>query len=225
MEASRFIDWLGEIEQSSGQDCIEPLSVVALGELVSAAIAYADDRSKKVVGEQAVGQLACGVGCAWCCYLPVQTTVGEAAHALNYAFAHYTAGDLAALRARVLEAAQKYPSYAELGPRRHEAVPCPFLIDHACSVYPARPLTCRGWNSYDSDACRRACDLGPKAVKVPVNQRIRMVYASAGDALARGLARLGVKARVYLVPTVFRLLGESAPEAFVSDWLRGSKRL
>ena len=35
-------------------------------------------------------------------------------------------------------------------------MPCPLLVDELCSVYEARPLVCRGYNSTDVEACRRA---------------------------------------------------------------------
>src|SRR4029077_8029706 len=33
--------------------------------------------------------------------------------------------------------------------------PCPFLEEARCSIYEARPLSCRGTNSLDAGACER----------------------------------------------------------------------
>jgi len=197
-----FAGWLAADPSEVGP---EPVT------LARSAAAWADERLARAVGPDRLARLACAPGCAHCCYLPVTTTAAEVASAWRAAEDALPAGGLAAIAARARAAAPGYADYARHGPTRVWRVACPFLQHDRCAVYEARPLACRGWNSMDAEACRRATEEGTEAVPVPVDVRVRGVYANASEALARGLEQRAPGHVGHLVPLLARLLAAQAP--------------
>lgn len=97
--------------------------------------------------------LACKKGCAWCCYLHVSVSPMEVIRIVEYVRSHFSPEETSALRDR---AAQAVRVTRGLTSDQHERlkVACPLLVGNQCSVYPARPLACRGWNSRSVQPCR-----------------------------------------------------------------------
>ena len=108
--------------------------------------------------------ISCGKGCSTCCHLFVCATIQEAE-----AICYHLYGNEALLarflenyprwRAMVKEAGDPFrPAEGEpppdttpghdrmgnLGEYWQRRIPCPFLADDACSIYPARPIVCAG---------------------------------------------------------------------------------
>jgi Fe-S-cluster containining protein len=98
--------------------------------------------------------IACKEGCAWCCRLHVTLTVPEVIAIADYLRATLPATELESLKARVTELDQETHG---LNPwqRARTGLPCALLVEGRCSVYPVRPLACRGWNSYDAARCEQ----------------------------------------------------------------------
>jgi Fe-S-cluster containining protein len=98
------------------------------------------------------GTIACQSGCDHCCYQSVGVTPPEALAILAHVQATRSLEELDTLRARLREYRAKTRDLAA-----HERVspdlPCPFLEGRACSIYPVRPLSCRGMNSLDRSVC------------------------------------------------------------------------
>lgn len=177
---------------------------LSLGDLAALAAAYADESMARIGGEAREAALACRKGCCWCCYLPVEAGAAEVVYALEHAKRVLDEAAFDALRVRIRAAAARYPR-KNTGPCSANP-PCPFLADGACLVYAARPLACRGWNSRDANACENAWREGVDKVQVPVDSRIRGVYANAGEALNRALVRDGHGEPGHLVPALAALL-------------------
>jgi Fe-S-cluster containining protein len=111
--------------------------------------------------------ISCGRGCSTCCYLFVNATIQEAEAVCYYL---YQNEDLLARflenypgwRAKVKEAGEPFRAKEEetapspgwesarggrigdLGAYWRSRIPCPFLSDNACSIYPVRPIVCAG---------------------------------------------------------------------------------
>ena len=117
--------------------------------------AYAEE-AIQIVMEEYRPSLSCQRACTYCCRKPgVLISVAELLRVLEYVREHFDEAQTAALRARASAYAAQVGE-RNVNDRCAESVPCPFLVDELCSVYEARPLVCRGYNSTDVEACRRA---------------------------------------------------------------------
>lgn len=210
-QAARFLAWLeavGARDGPGGGDLKAQADILddtpSIIELAELAAAYAEQAFHRTGGPERSARLHCRRGCSYCCHLPVETSTAEAARALEYARGELNAAEFRALRARIREAARAYPLAPDRPPA--QSPPCPFLEDDACLVHPVRPLACRGWNSSDVSACIEAYERGVTAVRVPVDSRIRAVYANASEALLRGLDRAGAGRPAHLVPALAALI-------------------
>jgi Fe-S-cluster containining protein len=140
--------------------------------------------------------LACKNGCYWCCYFTVDVRAAEVFRILEV---------MAALddetRARI--AAEIRTNSATLAGLDDEArlrhtLKCPFLRFGRCSIYEARPQTCRNYHATDAAGCEQA-------FREPDNDDIDpefapLVYQSGSahvDAFAAALAEAGYDAAVY----------------------------
>jgi Fe-S-cluster containining protein len=98
------------------------------------------------------GAVACKAGCDHCCHQVVGVTAPEA----FAIFAHLTRtrseSELEQLRARVGELYERSRGLTSTE-RFSSAHPCVFLEGGGCSIYEARPLSCRGMNSLDASEC------------------------------------------------------------------------
>jgi hypothetical protein len=91
---------------------------------------------------------------------------------------------IAALRARSATYAAQVEG-RDVNRATTESVPCPLLVGDLCSVYEARPLVCRGYNSTDADACSRAHD--DPGVLVPTFAPVKDVTDGATVGMAQRL--------------------------------------
>ncbi len=135
-------NWLaGRATQAACETLVDELT--ALGE-------EAADARKKAQPPPAPS--ACKKGCDSCCYMRVVATVPEIVSVVAYVRETFSKDDLTMLRERMAAVgrAGSKMSDEEWGVR---GVPCPFLVEGNCSIYPARPLECRGYNSMNVDAC------------------------------------------------------------------------
>jgi Fe-S-cluster containining protein len=116
---------------------------------------YADE-AIAIVKDEYRPALHCKEGCSYCCCKPgVLTSVPELLRILDHVQSVFSADEISALAER----ARRYASQIEgrsFDDPTDESVPCPLLLDGRCSVYEVRPLVCRGYNSTNVDACRRA---------------------------------------------------------------------
>lgn len=105
------------------------------------------------VPRQSRARVACARGCAMCCHLRVMATPAEVLGLAAYIRGLLPEDELASLATRISAAAARIRGL----PRDRVLttnIPCPLLVDNACSMYPARPLNCRAYHSLDVQACR-----------------------------------------------------------------------
>jgi hypothetical protein len=150
--------------------------------------------------------IACRAGCAYCCHLKVLVTAPEAIHLAEWLGARLNDEGLEELRERV--AATDDRTYGMSAAERAAAkVPCPLLVDGLCVAHDARPLGCRGGNSYDADMCRRLfegsaaeADFRFYRPQVAINEALRagLSVAASANQLDGTLLELVAALRVLL---------------------------
>lgn len=141
--------------------------------------------------------IACGPGCAHCCVVNVAVLRPEAATIVAYLERKLSPIQLIALKQKIgaLYAALRWLDEEE---RIRWKQPCALLDDVGnCSVYPVRPLLCRGMTSIDPETCRQTIELLPlgEAPPVTVNLFQSFLYNQAFIALARAMENAGLESR------------------------------
>ncbi|WP_207260533.1 YkgJ family cysteine cluster protein [Desulfovibrio sp. Huiquan2017] len=171
--------------------------------------------------------LACHQGCIHCCYNQVALTEPEALYLGRHLLETRDARELRDLEARTRALAErlKGKSWQDIGMARHR-LPCLFLENGGCSVYPARPLACRGWNSVDADRCLQSNLSGNALTLIENHPVIRQMADAVQSSLLLGANALGLEAGYLLMARATLLLLENGAQQGVpeqtADWLRGS---
>jgi len=98
--------------------------------------------------------LACKRGCNHCCHVPVGTSAATVLRIAAALRQKLTAAEWESTVARVA-ALDDRTHGLPWSPSQRPPLPCAFLVEGACSIYPIRPFVCRAWNSVDAEACRQ----------------------------------------------------------------------
>ena len=159
-----------------------------------AAAAAASDRAAELeraalAREPPPSPVACAKGCSACCVSKVVVVAPEVLRLAAHLRATLEPQAFAALVERVSAADARTRGLSREG-RALAGVPCPLLVDDACSVHEVRPLLCRGWTSLDAEACARHF-ADPEGVPVPAPHAPAYELASA---VLAGLGRAALDA-------------------------------
>lgn len=115
--------------------------------------------------------IACRTGCAYCCRLEVSVSSSEALLALR-AIQAMPEADQARIRARIEALFPQLRGLNAQG-RRRLGQPCPLLTDEgACSIYAARPLSCRSHVSFDLEPCRTDSAQPDEPIQIPTSRTL-----------------------------------------------------
>jgi Fe-S-cluster containining protein len=133
---------------------------------------------------------ACREGCAWCCHKVVGTTVPEVLRIVTHLQQSLSAVELQEANERVARLHEQRKTLQARG-RFRTSLPCALLVDNRCSVYPVRPLTCRGFNSSDARQCELSLDPRNRAV-VPAYAPQQRLATLVLDGTRAGLAEAGL---------------------------------
>jgi uncharacterized protein len=101
-----------------------------------------------------VNKIDCASGCSWCCRLPVFASAPELFALAAFLKESRNEAEYAEVKEQIKTAASAIEGWT-IEKRLKNFVVCPLLVDDKCSVYEARPLVCRGYTSYNKDACRQ----------------------------------------------------------------------
>lgn len=187
----------------------------------AADVASFADEAIDIVREDYRPPLQCKKACSYCCRKPgVLISVPELLRILHYVNEEFDEEAVSALRER----ASRYAAQVD-GQDLHvpggKSVPCPLLVDDLCSVYDARPLVCRGYNSTSAEACRRAHT--DPAVLVPIFAPLKDVTDGATIGMTQRLRDAGLSDAMVDLGTALHAALEA--DAGVESILRGELNL
>ncbi len=102
-----------------------------------------------------VGTLACRAGCSWCCYFTVDVRAVEVFRILDVVEQSFTAEE----KARVYQEVRANSALLEKldeDARVTRNLKCPFLSEGRCTIYSARPQSCRNYHATNVAGCQQS---------------------------------------------------------------------
>ncbi len=140
---------------------------------------------------------ACGPGCPHCCVLNVAALLPEAIVIADWLRQRCDHAEIDRLLQQLADHCC-WVRWMEDEERIRRGAACPFLDTAGnCSIYPVRPLSCRGVASLDRTVCERAfattCSEDDRTV--PADLLRRAVHEAAFISLAQSLSDCGLCAR------------------------------
>lgn len=160
-----------------------------------------DRHDSRIAAAPDVGTLACRAGCTWCCHFSVDVRAVEVFSILDFVERTLSSEEKARVFSEVRANALKLQGMDDFERMRHN-VKCPFLLNGACSIYAARPQTCRNYHATDVAGCQASfedpddLDIDPEFAP--------MVYQAGGahvDAFSRAMREAGYDTNVYELNT------------------------
>jgi Fe-S-cluster containining protein len=116
-------------------------------------------------------KIACSAGCTYCCRFEVSVSSSEALLALR-AIQALPEADQSRISERI-EALAPLLRGLNARDRRSLNQSCPLLTDAgACSIYSARPLSCRSHVSFDVEPCRTDAAQPDDPVQIPTSRTL-----------------------------------------------------
>lgn len=139
------------LEQESQRACDE---IRALG--VLRALESSQQRhDARIAAAPDVGTLACRAGCTWCCYFTVDVRAAEVFRILDVVEQLFTPAEKAQVYAEVRANSAELRKLRE-GERVTRNLKCPFLSEGRCTIYAARPQSCRNYHATNVAGCQRS---------------------------------------------------------------------
>jgi Fe-S-cluster containining protein len=162
--------------------------------------------------------LACRQGCFFRCYLPVSTDIPTAIRIAEHMRSEFTPDTLAETRERI---AEYNTAWRRVNNRKRfeSRLACPLLVEGSCSVYPVRPLSCRGWNSVNVAKCETDYNHPERKGTTTIYGPQLATTRAIDGGINQGLARSGLDGHeVDLAPALAILF--DVPDA-AERWLAG----
>ena len=148
-----------------------------------------------------VHTLACKNGCFWCCYFTVDVRAVEVFSILDFMERELSPEQQARVRREIAANSAMLQGVSELE-RMRRNVKCPFLAEGRCSIYEARPQTCRNYHATDVAGCRASYERPDDTEIDP--EFAPLVYQSGGahvDAFCSTLQERGYDTQAYELST------------------------
>jgi len=133
---------------------------LALDEIRSLGVTGALERSQqrhdaRLASAPDAGTLACGAGCSWCCYFTVDVRAVEVFRILDFVERTFSPEE----KARVYAEARANRATLEKldeDERVTRNLKCPFLSAGRCTIYTARPQSCRNYHATNAAGCQQS---------------------------------------------------------------------
>jgi Fe-S-cluster containining protein len=102
-----------------------------------------------------IGSLACREGCTWCCYFTVDVRAAEVFIILDHINAALTPSEQNRIYAEIRANSRLLRRLGE-SERVTRNLKCPLLNDGRCTVYAARPQSCRNYHATSVAGCQQS---------------------------------------------------------------------
>jgi len=99
--------------------------------------------------------LACKAGCAWCCYFSVDVRAVEVLNILEFVERQFSPEEKQRVRNEIEANSALLKNLSE-EERARRNIKCPFLVSNRCSIYAARPQTCRNYHATNAAGCQKS---------------------------------------------------------------------
>jgi Fe-S-cluster containining protein len=141
--------------------------------------------------------LACKAGCYWCCYFSVDVRAVEVFNILDHVERDLSSQEQARIYGEIAANSALLNSLSE-DERAQRNIKCPFLNTGRCTIYSARPQTCRNYHATNVSGCEQSfnepdnLDIDPDFAP--------LVYQIGGahvDAFATAIGRAGYDVKAY----------------------------
>ncbi len=153
------------------------------------------DRAYDSAPATARAAVACRAGCGTCCHVPVGVQAHEVFIAAEFIQTRYSPEDLAAVIDRVAAHRAAFAGRT-MDERAALKTPCALLRDGSCTIYEARPETCRSHHSHNLDGCRSNLESGLDVIDVLIPEiRGRMFAVMLG--IDQAVAEVGFDGQAY----------------------------
>ena len=147
------------------------------------------DKQINQANEQATVKPACGAGCWYCCTQEVLASVPEILEMAAYIRENWSQEEIDELLVKC-EAYRPIATAYVTGKSDHfQTTPCPLLKDAKCSIWPARCLVCRGYNSLDVKPCIERMNNPAATTPIPTLETHRAAADAFQDGIWEGLRR------------------------------------
>lgn len=159
-----------------------------------------------------VHTLACKNGCFWCCYFTVDVRAVEVFGILDFMERNLSLAEQERVRHEIEANSELLRGLGEME-RMRRNVKCPFLSAGRCSIYEARPQTCRNYHATDASGCRASYER-PDDVEIDPDFA-PLVYQTGGahvDAFCSALQQHGYDIHAYELSTALAV-ALTQPEA------------
>ena len=102
-----------------------------------------------------IGTLACKTGCYWCCYFSVDVRAVEVFNILAFMEREFSEAQRQRVRSEI-EKNSETLKHLDEEQRMRLNIKCPFLQEGRCSIYDARPQTCRNYHATSAAGCQQS---------------------------------------------------------------------
>jgi Fe-S-cluster containining protein len=132
----------------------------ALGEIRSEGVTRALEHSQprhdsRLASAPDAGTLDCRMGCSYCCHFTIDVRAAEVFRILDFVDRSFTAEEKARVYAEVRANSEVLGKLDE-EERMTRNVKCPFLSDGQCTIYVARPQSCRNYHATNVAGCQQS---------------------------------------------------------------------
>jgi Fe-S-cluster containining protein len=142
-------------------------------------------------------EVACRRGCSYCCHLRVEIRPHEAFVLAHHIRTKFSPEQRARALARIEDVLKRI---APLSREQHvrAGISCALLEEDACSVYEARPATCRKYHSVSVAVCRAAFDdTSAPLIGEIEHENVRLAGNAVALGYAKGVEEAGYDATLY----------------------------